>query len=120
MESELLLVDPDGFATEYPQEAKDFAISAVEAVCEDGEVDFEDQIIKHPSFVGSKADCVYEALINFNNNIFKNVINYFTDYRAEFKLKLEISSVSVGAEAQTNYDETTGIITIVFPQAING
>lgn len=35
-------MDPDGFATEYPEEAESFAISAIEAICEYDDIDFED------------------------------------------------------------------------------
>ncbi len=57
-------------------EAKNFAQGAIRVLMDDGEVDFEDRIIKKSSFKNTKAECVYNAILN-NSQEFKDRINKF-------------------------------------------
>ena len=108
--------DPFG---NYTNEAKSFGEQIIETLMDGGEVDLVNEIIKDSTFVGSKADCVYELLKSTNNNLFKDVMSAFTNDNVKFKLKFRIGSVPSGADGSTTYDEDSGIITITFPPAIN-
>tara|TARA_R110002167_G_scaffold230458_2_gene435672 strand:- start:1017 stop:1820 length:804 start_codon:yes stop_codon:yes gene_type:complete len=99
--------------------AKAFGKLAIEAWIAGGDVDFQNKIIKDSTFVGTKADCVYELLSSTNNNLFKNVLSTFTNGKAQFELKFRIGEVPDGADGSTTFDNNTGIITITFPQIIN-
>ncbi|AUC74275.1 hypothetical protein [Olleya sp. Bg11-27] len=92
-----------------------FAKAAAQAICEGGEVDFEDKIIKDSSFAGTKGDCVYELLKTTNNNLFKNVLETFTNGTAKYKLKLFVGGLQNNTnEAQTTFNQVTGMMEIRF------
>ena len=60
------------------QSAKDFANSAIEAIIDGGEVDFEDNTIIHNSFSNNqKAKCVYDKMKNINGSVFANLLSKF-------------------------------------------
>jgi hypothetical protein len=100
------------------EETKNFAKAAIDAWMEDGEVDFQNEIIKDPSFIGTKADCVLNTLISTNNNLFKKTSQAFTGNRSKFKIKfityMETTDV---ADARTPLPDENGIIEIRFNMA---
>ncbi|RXG22137.1 hypothetical protein [Leeuwenhoekiella aequorea] len=96
-------------------EAKNFAQEAIGVLIDGGEVDFVNEIIKDKSFVGTKADCILNALITQGNNIFRKTSEAFTKNRSKFKLKFTlINEPSNIADAQTPFPDSNsnGIITI--------
>src|SRR5690606_6864289 len=48
-----------------------FALEGLLVTKDGGDVDFGNEIIKGPSFIGTKADCVLKELISAGNNLFK-------------------------------------------------
>lgn len=80
-------------------EAVEFGLLAIDAFIAGGEVDFDNEIIKDPSFIGTKADCVLKALISSGNNIFKKTVEAFTGNRSKFKLKFIVKQLTRGGVA---------------------
>lgn len=99
-----------------------FGNEALDAKRHEGEVDFDNQIIKDASFIGTKADCVLEALINSGNNIFKTVSAAFTEDKSEFRLKFTAyNDSSDRAIARTPFPtENTSTILIRFNTYTSG
>lgn len=97
------------------QQALDFSSAAVNALINQGEVDFNNEIIKDKTFIGTKADCVLKALINTDNNLFKTTAEAFTDGNSKFKLKFTTYNQSNDfAIARTGLPDSNGIISIEF------
>jgi hypothetical protein len=102
-------------------EAQSFLALAIDALADndgdelpDGEVDFENEVIKDPSFIGTKADCVLKELITSGNNIFKTVSEAFTNDRSEYRLYFTVGNVQGGGVASTSLPFDDGIIRIKF------
>ena len=77
-------------------------------------IDFDDEIIKDPSFIGTKADCVLEILLK-QKGYFKEVMDAFTNNNSEYKIEFVVgplSSQNRGADAQTAPPNESNIITI--------
>lgn len=53
---------------------------------DDGEVDFKNEIIKDPSFIGTKAECVLDELISSGNNLFRKTSEAFTNGKSKYKI----------------------------------
>jgi hypothetical protein len=88
---------------------------AREAEAEGGEVDFENEIIKDASFIGTKADCVLNELISSGNNIFKTVSEAFTNENSEYRLYFTVGNIPYGGVvASTSLPFDDGIIRITF------
>ena len=82
---------------------------------DEGEVDFTNEFIKDPSFVGTKADCVLKELIATGNNVFRKTSEAFTQNRSKFKLRFTtINNTNTNAGAQTPFPNvnSNGIISI--------
>ncbi|WP_417238359.1 hypothetical protein, partial [Bizionia sp.] len=103
------------------QEAQAFAATALVAEMEDGEVDFENEIIKHPSIVGTRAECVVDELISEGNNLFKTVSEAFTNNDSEFRIVFMVADSPSNSPAHTPMPEDTGLIYIkIDPDYVNG
>lgn len=74
-------------------------------------MNFENEIIKDPSFIGTKADCVLNTLISTNNNLFKKTSQAFTGNRSKFKIKF------ITYRETTDVADENGIIEIRFNMA---
>lgn len=72
------------------------------------------QIIKDPSFVGTKAECVYDKLKTLNGDLFKTTIGSFID-DPEFNLIFKVGQCSNTDDACTNVNniDTSGEISII-------
>jgi hypothetical protein len=106
--TEYLKVNNDG------QEYLNFAREAVKAYGNGGEADYENEIIKDKSFVGTKADCVFNELMKQTGE-FKNIMDAFTNNNAKYKLKFVVEKITgqnSSAEAQTAAPDINGIIKI--------
>jgi hypothetical protein len=75
-------------------------------------VDFENEIMKDPSFVGTKEDCVLNELISSGNNLFKRLSNAFTDNKSKFKLKFTTFTENSGAVFRTTPPDANNIVEI--------
>ncbi len=96
-------------------ENNNFAKAAVEAIMDGGEVDFDNEIIKDKSFVGTNADCVLKALMSANNNLFKKTSEAFTGDKSEYRIKFTASDKpNDRAPARTHLPDSNGIIQIEF------
>ncbi|MFD2551623.1 hypothetical protein ACFSQP_07315 [Bizionia sediminis] len=103
------------------EEAKAFVIEAIEAIDEGGLVDFENEIIKHPSFIGPKAESVLDELISEGNNLFKTVSEAFTNNDSEFRIVFMVADSPSNSPAHTPMPEDTGLIYIkTDPDYVNG
>ena len=105
------------------QDELTFLILAIQIIMSNsGEVDFENEIIKDSSFIGTKADCVLNELIATGNNVFKTVSEAFTQNNSKFKLRFKVEPNNQGAEAVTPYpSDENGIIDILIaPSSANG
>ena len=104
-------------------EDRAFAIRAIETIRNGGKVDFVNEIIKDSSFIGTKADCVLEVLLN-QTGYFKEVMNAFTNSNSKYKLKFEVKRMTgqnSSAEAQTSSPDANNLITITIqPNAASG
>ena len=104
--------------------AKAFGKLAIEAWIAGGEVDFVNEIIKDPTFVGTKADCVLKQLLN-QTGYFKEVMDAFTNNNSNYKIKFVVGELSsqnqaAGADAETGPpDENNIITTTIRPDVIN-
>ncbi|MBN4048447.1 hypothetical protein JYU17_00575, partial [Flavobacteriaceae bacterium AH-315-O20] len=98
------------------KEAKDFVRASIETMMDGGEADFNNEILKDKSFIGTKADCVLNALISKGNNIFKKTSQAFTGGRSKFKLKFTTyNDPADQADARTGIPESgSTIITVKF------
>jgi len=105
---------------EWREDAKDFAREALDEWMDGGEVDIENEIIKDSSFIGTKADCILEVLLN-QTGYFRDVMNAFTNANSEYRIRFTTSEVVDGADAQTSEPDENNIITITFrPTSANG
>ena len=92
-----------------------FKIDALITIAEGGEADFSDEILKDQSFIGTQIDCVLNALINSNNNIWKRVSEAFTPNDSEYKIKFTTyNDPNDLANARTGIPDENGIISIEF------
>lgn len=92
-----------------------FKIEALIALSGGGQVYFNENIIKDPSFVGTQIDCVLNALINSQNNIWKQVTEAFTPNDSEYRLKFTTyNNPNDLANARTALPDANGIIEIRF------
>jgi len=82
-------------------EAIFFGLEAIRAFMAVGEVDFENEIIKDLSFIGTKAECVCELLKTGNGNLFRTTIGEFID-NPNYKLILSIGDNQNDAPAVTD------------------
>ena len=97
-----------------------FKIQALKSLANGGIVDFRNEIIKDPSFINTKANCVLEILLE-QNGYFKTVMNAFTNNNSKYRIKFTTGSVQTGADAQTSPPDSNGIITITLrPESANG
>ncbi|WP_117879961.1 hypothetical protein [Aureibaculum luteum] len=97
------------------EEAKNFANAAIDALMNEGEVDFENEIIKDKSFIGTPADCVLKALISSGNNLFKKTSEAFTENKSEYRIRFTAKNIPKdNAPARTGFPGPDGIIDIVF------
>lgn len=95
-------------------ETKDFALLAIEALRDDGEVDFDDNLILSKEFKDNvKLKCVYDKLAGDNSSLFRDTVGTFID-NPNVNLLLAIGDCqgAAGACTQDQYLEETGIITI--------
>jgi len=96
-------------------ESINFARAAIEALRNDGEVDFNNEFIKDKSFIGTPADCVLNALISSGNNLFKRTSEAFTQGKSKYRLKFTtFNKPSDLAIARTPLPDSSGIINIEF------
>jgi len=79
-----------------------------------GELIVDFLIIKDPSFVGSKADCVYEKLKKADGDLFKSTIGKFID-DPKYGLTFKIGNCTNTNEACTDGSQigTTGALSII-------
>ncbi|GMN06529.1 hypothetical protein MTsPCn5_19180 [Croceitalea sp. MTPC5] len=92
---------------------KAFALEAMIAFSQGSEVDFENEIIRDESFLGTKADCVLSELLN-QSGYFQDVMDAFTSDNSDYKIRFTVGTVQDGADAQTSEPDENGIITITF------
>ncbi|MCH4821769.1 hypothetical protein ML462_01170 [Gramella lutea] len=97
----------------HTTDSRNFSYSALLAVMDGGDVDFENEIIKDQSFIGIKADCVLEELINTGNNLFKRTSEAFTDNRSKYRIKFTTyNESSDSADARTAMPDSNNVIEI--------
>jgi len=67
------------FLNQHPDnpEAQKFAIVAMEALENNGEVDFENKVILDSSFKNSITKCIHDKMKSNTNNIYSKMLNYF-------------------------------------------
>ncbi len=96
-------------------ESRAFAKSAIEALIDGGEVDFDDNLILSKEFKNNeKLKCVYDKLAGDNNKLFKETVGAFIN-NPNVNLILTIGDCGLGGSpacTQTDYVKETGIITI--------
>ena len=111
-------ISPNGIMapdTNYNEEAIQFAIESIIGIHFGGEVDFDNEIIKDPSFIGTQMDCVLNALISMENNIWKRASEAFTPKDAEYRIKFTTyNNPNDNANARTSLPNSNGIIEIRF------
>ncbi|AIZ42374.1 hypothetical protein [Cellulophaga baltica] len=97
-------------------DALNFAREALRTFGEGGKVDYDNEIIKDKSFIGTKADCVLSSLLSSGNKTFQNTINAFTNNNSKFKLKFTTYfKTNDSADARTGFPENKdSVITIKF------
>ncbi|MEJ4089060.1 hypothetical protein [Galbibacter orientalis] len=96
-------------------QAKKFALVAMDTMINGGKVDFENEIIKDSSFIGTKADCVLKELISTGNNLFKKTSEAFTQNNSKYKIKFTtVNKPSATSNATTSLPDSNGIITIAY------
>lgn len=105
----------------YSIDAFNFVNAALNIEKTGGIADFENEILKDSSFIGTKADCVLNALISSGNNLFKKTSQAFTDGKSKFKLKFLVQALKDdGRIAETPLPNDQGIIEIRFdPDYVN-
>lgn len=101
-------------ANDCDEENIAFIELAIEALDNDGEVDFENKIIKDESFISTKADCVLNELINSENNIFKTASEAFTNNNSKYRLYFTVGNVQGAGAASASLPFDDGIIRITF------
>ncbi|HSJ12272.1 MAG TPA: hypothetical protein VK916_06275 [Gillisia sp.] len=72
------------------------------------------EVLKDPSFIGTKAECIYDKLLEINGNLFKETIGTFIDdpkYNLIFKVG-DCSNTNIACCDDRNL-ETTGNIFVV-------
>ncbi len=100
------------------QQGTNFAVEALNTWISGGEVDFADRVLKDISFIGTKADCVYEKLLSRSGS-FKKIINEFTSQNpVSLDLKFVVAPIPPNAQgnlpnATTSEPNNNGLITIV-------
>ncbi|GAB1858719.1 hypothetical protein MHTCC0001_35590 [Flavobacteriaceae bacterium MHTCC 0001] len=95
------------------EENANFAKLALETLMDDGEADFENKLVKDKSFIGTKADCVLNALINSGNNLFKKTVQAFTEGKSKFGLRFTAyNNSNDAADARTGLPGSDNIITV--------
>ena len=107
---------------------------AIEALdgdgADDGEVDFEEQIVFTNSFKQTKAYCVFNALLESNNNLFRNTISQFSSNDSSIPLIFDHGPIQYlngngelvndnTTEANTHFDEEIEIAVITFNSNTN-
>ena len=103
------------------EENIEFALLAIEAIINAGEMDYENQIIKDSSFIGTIADCVLDELISTGNNIFRTISEAFTNNNSEYKIRFTVEQSSQNAPAHTPLPDENNIINIeIDPDYVNG
>ncbi|WAC03805.1 hypothetical protein N7U66_10520 [Lacinutrix neustonica] len=96
-------------------QAQGFGAPAAQAICDGGEVDFDDKIILDPTFTNNPTlMCVYNKLAADGSQLFKIAVESF-EQNAEFNLTLMIGNCTFTDDACANTSElsTTGNITII-------
>ena len=100
------------FTNKFNQ-AKAFAISAITALMNSGEVDWVNEVILDPTFVNNeKLKCVYDKLTLDNSPLFKNTVGVFID-DPEFKLTFKVGNCSNTDDACTNTTDPNNIVIII-------
>ena len=93
--------------------AYEFAISAITALMNSGEVDWVNEVILDPTFVNNeKLKCVYDKLTLDNSPLFKNTVGVFID-DPEFKLTFKVGNCSNTDDACTNTTDPNNIVIII-------
>ncbi|MDX1272806.1 MAG: hypothetical protein R3340_13320, partial [Bizionia paragorgiae] len=107
---------------ECSETAQAFAIEAVITLMNGGEVDFDEQIIKDSSFIGTDAECVLDELISNENNLFRVTSEAFTGNKSKYKIKFVVGNLlSGGGQASTSLPNENDVILITFDDdAVNG
>ncbi|WP_179350057.1 hypothetical protein [Winogradskyella pacifica] len=83
------------------EENSKFAKEVVNAMIDDGEVDFENRIIKRQSFEGSETECVHDKLMDDTmNNFYKQMLTTFSTDDFEV-LNFEIGTLPNGVWGYT-------------------
>lgn len=107
-------------------EAKDFAKIAIEALMDDDEVDFKNEIIFSKEFKQTKAYCVIKLLTNSNNNLFQDLISQFTSNNSKKMLRFLYEPLytpsgvnDMTTEANTSPPDPLGVTTIRFNSNTN-
>jgi len=93
-------------------ESLNFAREAVKTYGNGGEVDYDNEILKDKSFIGTKADCVLKSLISKGNNLFKKTSEAFTGNKSKYNLNFVMLDKLDAALARTPFPESEKIITI--------
>ena len=102
------------FNDDYTQEAISFAKAAIDALMNEGEVDFANEFIKAKSFIGTPADCVLESFISSENNLFKKTSEAFTQGRSKYRIKFTTYTEPGNTIATTALPDAFGIINISY------
>lgn len=96
-------------------ENKMFTENALEALENGGDVDFENRIIKDPSFIGTQIDCVLNSLTQNDNNIWRRVSKAFTPNDSEYRIRFTTyNDPDDTANARTGLPGNDNIINIRF------
>lgn len=107
-------------------ENESFVKAAIEALVNDGEVDFNNELIFTNAFIQTKAFCVIKLLSSSNNNLFKDVTSQFTSNNSKNKLRFTHEPIiqsngtnNTTTVANTSPPDSFGIITIRFNSNTN-
>lgn len=93
----------------------DFGVNALEALENGGDVNFENRIIKDPSFIGTQIDCVLNSLTQNDNNIWRRVSEAFTPNDSEYRIRFTTyNDPDDTANARTGLPGNDNIINIRF------
>lgn len=109
LENEINVDGLESLAIEYTQESVDFVICSLNELCNGGNVDFENSVLIHNSFVNKpKIKCIYNKLMNSSNtnNLFRKMISRFRGSTNK-NLIFEVGTVPIGDWAITNGNTLT-------------
>jgi len=90
--------------------ALDFVVEAIEAMLENGEVDWANEVILDSTFVSNeKAKCTYDKLTADNSPLFRNTVGAFID-DPEFNLTFKVGNCIYSDDACTDAENSNDII----------